>query len=125
MSEKQKRLKFSALFGLKVGGSLGLVLALICDFFLPLAPIGLWLFWIAFTVFLITGMVRALQPTEAAPEQKGLWFAPFAMVLLTFAVVNLTSFIISESACEEGCGYLAANIPALKSLQIEMGLLEL
>jgi uncharacterized membrane protein len=116
-------MKQAMLFGLKVGGVVGIVLALITDFFLPLAPIGLWLFLIALTMLLVCGMVVALQPTRDESPQ-GIWFAPFGMALIVFCVVMMTGYITSESSCEQGCGYLAANIDALKSLQMTIGILE-
>ncbi len=121
MSEMKKRWRDAWTFALKVGGSVGVVMALITDLFFALAPIGMWLFLIALTVLLVTGMVTALQPTSPPVAERGLWFAPFGLMLLVFSVVMLSGYIASESA-PGGMGFMANSVPGVASLQSAMGL---
>ena len=121
MSEMSARWRYSWMFALKVGGSGGIGLALITDFFFSLAPIGMWLFLIALTILTVTGMVAALQPTSPPIAERGLWFAPFGLSLLVFFLLLLSSFIASESAVGE-MGYLANIVPGVDSLQAAIGL---
>jgi len=121
MSEKSARWRYSWLFALKVGGSAGVIFAIITDFFFALAPIGMWLFLIALTILMVTGMVTALQPTEPEIHERSLWFAPFALSLLVFFVLMLSAYIASESA-PGGMGFLSEMVPGVASLQSSIGL---
>ena len=121
MSEKSARWRYSWLFALKVGGSAGVLFAIITDFFFALAPIGMWLFLIALTILMVTGMIAVLQPTESEVHERSLWFAPFALSLLVFFVLMLSAYITSESAVG-GMGYLANTVPGVDSLQAAIGL---
>lgn len=121
MSEMSARWRYSWLFALKVGGISGLVMALITDFFFSLAPIGMWLFLIALSILLVTSIVVGLQPTSPPIEQRGLWFAPFGLSLFLFFLIQLISYIASESA-DGSMGYLAAMVPGIDSVQAAVGL---
>ena len=121
MSEMAARWRYSWLFALKVGGVVGVVLALVTDLFFALAPIGMWLFLIALTVLMVTGMVSALQPTTPPVEERGIWFAPFGLTLLVFCIVMMVGYIASESA-EGGMGFLANSLPGVSAFHSAIGL---
>ena len=121
MSEMSARWRDSWIIALKVGGTSGVVLALITDFFYSLAPISMWLFLIALTILTVTGMVAALQPVSPPIAERGLWFAPFGLTLLVLFLILTANFIASESATGD-MGYLASVMPGVDTLQSAMGM---
>ncbi len=121
MSFKDARWRYSWMFGLKVGGGAGIVLALVTDFLFPLAPMGMWCFLVSVTILAVTGIVVALQPDEMKVEVNSFWFAPFGRSLFVFFLITLVGYISSEMAVGD-MGYLSGMFPSIAGMQDSLGL---
>ena len=119
-----ERLRVTLKFGGGAGTAIATSAALASDFFLPLAPFGLYVGIACILVTLLSLAIRfSPRVNQAVKNLVGdVWFLPVFTFLLVVAVASLGAYKLSSSAGDRG--FLAANLQDIGALQTQLLSLE-
>ena len=115
------KLKTTAKLGIGAGGALSAVCGLISDFFMPIAPYGIYL---GFTGLLLLMLSLGLFFIPAADKRLEkimgeAWYLP-SFVLLSIFTISMFGFYYMGKSTPGSSGYLAGSFEELNKLQSEM-----
>jgi hypothetical protein len=115
------KLKTTAQLGIGAGGAISTVCGLIADFFMPVAPYGIYLGFAALILLLISlGLFFIPATDRKLGELMGdSWYLPSFVLLLLFTVSMFGFYYMGKSAPGTN-GYLAGSFEELSKLQSEI-----
>ncbi|BDZ74385.1 hypothetical protein GCM10025856_21040 [Methylophaga marina] len=115
------KLKKTAELGVGAGGAISTVCGLVADFFMPVAPYGIYLGFAGLLLLLIS-IVLFFTPftnKRLAVAMNDSWYLPSFVLLLVFTT-SMFGFYYFGKSVQGGSGYLAGSFEELSHLQSQI-----
>jgi hypothetical protein len=115
------KLKRTAQLGLGAGGTISTVCGLVADFFMPIAPYGIYLGFVGLLLLLISLGLFFIPATDRrlGNVMGDSWYLP-SFVLLSVFTASMFGFYYMGKAVPGQSGYLAGNIDEMGRLQSQL-----
>jgi|GEM_PF-6382939 len=115
------KLKKTAELGVGAGGAISTVCGLVADFFMPVAPYGIYLGFAGLLLLLISIVLFFIPFTNKrlAVAMNDSWYLPSFVLLLVFTT-SMFGFYYFGKSVQGGSGYLAGSFEELSHLQSQI-----
>jgi len=111
----------------KVVAPLGTASGLLQDFFIPIAPFGLWAGEGLLALFILSMALYAIPWSNNALQNKlskDYWYMPTGIVIALLSGLMFVAYSKSNDEINNGHGWLASNIDAFTEIQQQLGVIK-